>query len=135
MAECIFCKIAFGEISSNKIYEDDKTFAFLDIAPVSKGHALVIPKQHAEKVYEMSNESAEALIKAVQKVGLALEKTFNCDFNVLNNNGELAGQEVRHVHFHIIPRTGEEEFRFNWPSKKYAGGEDRKILERIKGNL
>jgi histidine triad (HIT) family protein len=133
--DCIFCKIAKGEIPSNKVYEDDKTLAFLDIGPVSKGHTLVIPKEHAEKLYELSDESSEALMKTIKRVSKAVEKTFNCDFNVLNNNGKRAGQLVEHVHFHIIPRTGEEEFDFKWPSKKYGEGEDKSILEKIKGNF
>ena len=75
MEECIFCKIAKGDIPSNKVYEDKETLAFLDIAPVSKGHTLVIPKEHAEKVYELSKEASEALFKTVKKVSLALTKS------------------------------------------------------------
>lgn len=135
MENCIFCKIVKGEIPCNKVYEDDKTLAFLDIGPVSKGHTLVIPKEHATKIHELSKESAEALINTVQKVSLAVEKTFNCDFNVLNNNGPKSGQAVMHVHVHIIPRRGDkEEFSFDWPAKKY-NEEDKEILDKIKSNL
>jgi histidine triad (HIT) family protein len=136
MPDCIFCKIINGEIPCNKVYEDEKTLAFLDIGPVSKGHTLVIPKEHAEKVFELGTESSNALMKSVQKVSLAIEKTFNCDFNILNNNGEKAGQAVKHVHFHIIPRRGASgEFSFDWPSKEYAKDEDKGILEKIRENL
>ena len=133
--DCIFCKIVKGEIPCNKLYEDEKTLAFLDIGPVSKGHTLVIPKEHAVRIHELSKESSDALIKTVQKVSLAIEKAFNCDFNILNNNGSKAGQVVNHIHFHIIPRTGEEGFKFNWPSEKYEEGENKEILGKIVENL
>ena len=132
---CIFCKIVKGEIPCNKIYEDEKTLAFLDIGPVNKGHTLVIPKEHAEKIYELSKDSLDALMSSVQKVSLAIEKTLNCDFNLINNNGEKAGQVVKHVHIHIIPRRDKEEFGIKWPSGKYAEGEDKEILEKIRNNL
>ena len=133
--DCIFCKIAKGEIPCNKVYEDDSTIAFLDIGPVSTGHSLVIPKGHFEKIYEMDSESEKALMNTVSKVSKAIEETLNCDFNVLNNNGEKAGQVVKHVHFHIIPRTGEEKFDFNWPSQEYPEGEAEELLKKIKANL
>ena len=136
MPDCIFCKIARGDIPCSKVYEDEKTLAFLDIGPVSKGHTLVIPKEHAEKIYELNLDNAAAIIKTIQKVGLAIEKAFNCDFNILNNNGEKAGQLVKHVHFHIIPRRGiDGEFTYEWPSGQYSEGEDQEIVERIKENL
>lgn len=136
MSDCIFCKIAKGEMPCDKIYEDDKTLAFLDIGPVSKGHTLVIPKEHVDKVYELSVDYSDALFKTIQKVSLAIEKAFGCDFNVLNNNGDKAGQLVKHVHFHIIPRRGDKgEFNYSWPSKKYKKDEDKDTLEKIKENL
>jgi histidine triad (HIT) family protein len=125
-----------GEIPSNKIYEDDKTLAFLDIGPVSKGHALVISKEHAVRFHELSDESAKALAISIKKVSRAIEKAFHCDFNILNNNGSKSGQTVEHVHMHIIPRRGEkDEFHFEWPVKKYAQGEDKEILGKVKANL
>ncbi|MCK5282950.1 MAG: HIT family protein [Nanoarchaeota archaeon] len=133
--DCIFCKIAKGDIPCNKVYEDDKTLAFLDISPVSKGHTLVIPKEHAEKIYELSDESSEALAKTLKKISKAVEKALGCDFNVLNNNGEKAGQLVKHVHFHIIPKQDDTGFEYNWDSKKYEEDEDKEILEKIKTNL
>jgi histidine triad (HIT) family protein len=133
---CIFCRIAKGEIPCNKIYEDEKTLAFLDIGPVSKGHALVIPKEHAEKIYELSDGSLKALAQTVKKVSKAVHDAFDCDLNVLNNNGPKSGQAVMHVHVHIIPRRGEQdEFNFGWPAKKYAEGEDKEILGKIKEKI
>jgi histidine triad (HIT) family protein len=137
MAEsCIFCIIAKGEIPCNKIYEDDKIIGFLDIGPVSKGHALVIPKYHAERLDELSTDLQYALISGVSKISKAIQKALDCDINILNNTGKKAGQLVSHVHFHIIPRRGEkDEFDYNWPVKKYAIGEDKLLLKQIKSKL
>jgi histidine triad (HIT) family protein len=135
MDDCIFCKIAKGEIPCTKVYEDENNLAFLDIGPVSKGHTLVIPKEHAEKIHDLSQESTNSLMEAVKKVSKAIEKTFDCDFNLINNNGEKAGQVVKHVHVHIIPRTGEEGFAMKWPAGKYAEGEDKEVAEKINNSL
>lgn len=136
MSDCIFCKICKGEIPCYKIYEDEHTLAFLDIGPVSKGHTLVIPKEHATRIHELSDTAAKALALSIKKVSKAVEESFNCDFNVLNNNGEKAGQAVWHVHAHIIPRRGDtEEFSFDWPASSYKGEEGKEILEKIKSKL
>ena len=107
---CIFCKIVKGEIPAKILYEDEKTLAFLDISPRSKGHTLIIPKEHYETFEELPEEVAIDLIKTIKKVIKRL-KSLNPDgYNILNNNGPVAGQEVPHVHFHIIPRyKGEKE--------------------------
>ena len=107
---CIFCKIVKGEIPAKILYEDEKTLAFLDISPRSKGHTLVIPKEHYETFEELPEEVAIDLIKTIKKVIKRL-KSLNPDgYNILNNNRPVAGQEVPHVHFHIIPRyKGEKE--------------------------
>ena len=137
MADCIFCMISQGKVPCHKVYEDEKCFAFLDIAPVSRGHVLVIPKEHAAKMHELSDESCPALMLAVKKVSKAVQEAFSCDFNILNNNGKMAGQAVHHVHFHVIPRRGiKEEFSFNWVPRKQQGDDDAKeILERIKERI
>ena len=107
---CIFCKIAKGEIPAKILYEDEKTLAFLDISPRSKGHTLVKPKEHYETFEELPEEVAIGLIKTIKRVIMKL-KSLNPDgYNILNNNRPVAGQEVPHVHFHIIPRyKGEKE--------------------------
>ena len=107
---CIFCKIVKGEIPAKILYEDEKTLAFLDISPRSKGHTLIIPKEHYETFEELPEEVAIDLIKTIKKVIKRL-KSLNPDgYNILNNNRPVAGQEVPHVHFHIIPRyKGEKE--------------------------
>lgn len=102
---CIFCKIIAGMIPSFKIYEDEHTLAFLDIAPFEKGHLLVLPKHHAPMLQDLPLEALQSTIAVVQKLGHHLIKTLPCDgFNVLQNNGACATQTVPHVHFHLIPR-------------------------------
>ena len=111
---CVFCAIAEGEIPSFKVYEDDLVLAYLDINPFSKGHTLVIPKEHSSGLIETSDETLAVLISRVKKVANHLKTALPCDgFNILQNNGEAAGQTVMHIHFHIVPRYGKEEIAFN----------------------
>lgn len=107
--DCIFCAIAAGEIPSFKVYEDDLVLAYLDINPFSKGHTLVIPKAHSTGLLDTDDATLAAVIARVKKVAAHITAKLGCDgFNILQNNGEAAGQTVRHVHFHIIPRwTGD----------------------------
>ncbi|WP_456271908.1 HIT family protein [Bacillus sp. AK031] len=107
MSDCIFCKIIDGEIPSSKVYEDEHVLAFLDISQVTKGHTLVIPKVHKENVYELTDEIASKVFSAVPKISNAIKAEYNpIGLNLLNNNGEDAGQSVFHFHLHIIPRYG-----------------------------
>ena len=107
--DCIFCAIAAGEIPSFKVYEDDLVVAYLDINPFTKGHTLVIPKAHSQDLLETPDETLAAIIARVKKVAAHLKAALPCDgFNILQNNGEAAGQTVHHVHFHIVPRYGQE---------------------------
>ena len=102
---CIFCAIAAGEIPSFKVYEDDLVLAYLDINPFSKGHTLVIPKAHTEGLLDTPDETLATIIARVKKVAAHLKQALPCDgFNIVQNNGEVAGQTVKHVHFHIVPR-------------------------------
>ena len=111
--DCIFCAIAAGEIPSFKIYEDNLVLAYLDINPFSKGHTLVIPKEHSSGLLDTSDETLAVLAARVKKVAAHLKSALPCDgFNILQNNGEAAGQTVMHIHFHIVPRYGKEEISF-----------------------
>ena len=103
MTSCVFCRIITGEIPSQKVYEDHETLAFLDINPASKGHTLVIPKEHYEFLSQMPEREYLSFMKSLQKVTKALMK-YTDGVNILQNNGKDAGQLVPHVHFHIIPR-------------------------------
>lgn len=111
--DCIFCAIAAGEIPSFKVYEDDFALAYLDINPFSRGHTLVIPKVHTEGLLDTGDEALAKIVSRVKKVAAHLRTALPCDgFNILQNNGEAAGQTVRHVHFHIVPRYGAEPISF-----------------------
>lgn len=133
--DCIFCKIIKGEIPSAKVYEDEYTCAFLDISPVNKGHTLVIPKKHAEKLTDLDDAALMDLIKSVAKITRAVEKGVKADgANVTLNNGEAAGQVVKHVHFHIIPRFKGDGLKL-WPQGKYGEGEIQNITKKIKGSF
>ena len=103
--DCVFCAIAAGEIPSFKVYEDDLVLAYLDINPFTEGHTLVIPKDHTTGLLDTPAETLKEIVVRVQKVAAHLKAALPCEgFNILQNNGEAAGQTVRHVHFHIIPR-------------------------------
>lgn len=102
---CLFCKIISGEVPSYKIYEDDAVYAFLDIYPASEGHTLVAPKKHFSNFTDMSAEDIALLFEAARKVTAAVENAFSAEgSNIGINNGEVAGQDVPHVHVHVIPR-------------------------------
>jgi histidine triad (HIT) family protein len=118
MAETVFSKILRGEIPSHKLYEDAQVLAFLDIAPVAPGHAVVIPKEPAETLDRLSDDAAAALGRVLPRLCRALmAATGTKEFNVLQNNGRLAHQAVDHVHFHIIPKPSEAEgLGVKWPA-------------------
>lgn len=136
MVDCVFCKIVKGEIPSAKLYEDDEVLAFLDIAPVNKGHALVIPKKHYENLYDLPEEEFLKVASVVKRVAGAVKKATNAQgINVLQANEKAAGQEVMHFHVHIIPRFLEDGSGFKWPKKEYSEGEMKEFQEKIKSNL
>jgi histidine triad (HIT) family protein len=120
MAETIFSKILRGEVPCHKLYEDAQVLAFLDIAPVAPGHTVVIPKEPAETLDALSDDSAAALGRVLPRLCRALQTvTGTREFNVLQNNGRLAHQAVDHVHFHIIPKPSEAQgLGVVWPASK-----------------
>lgn len=110
MNDCIFCKILNNEIPSFTVYEDEDFKAILDIAPATKGHVLIIPKEHSENIFELSNDKAEKLFLVAKKITTALKNILNVsNFNLIQNNGRIAGQTVNHFHLHIIPRYSLDE--------------------------
>ena len=112
---CIFCKIAAGDIPSATIYEDDDFRVILDIEPASKGHALLLPKEHYANLYELPDELASKALVVVKKVVTQLTDVLGCEgYNVLQNNGEAAGQTVFHFHIHMIPRYQEDQVTITW---------------------
>ena len=112
-SDCIFCKIAKGEIPSKKIYERNNFFSIPDANPIVKGHSLVISKKHFDNILEMPSSLGRELLDCVKQTAIKLMKEQKIDgFNVINNNFEAAGQVVKHVHFHIIPRKKEDNLKF-----------------------
>lgn len=102
---CIFCRIADGEIPSKTLYEDDMFRVILDINPASKGHALILTKKHFANIYELDNETAAEALVLARRMATVMTEALGCDgFNILQNNGEVAGQTVFHFHIHLIPR-------------------------------
>lgn len=103
--DCIFCKIANGEIPSSTIYEDEQFRVILDLGPASKGHALILPKEHFKDVCGLDEKVAAKILPLGAKLGAAMKKSLGCaGFNLVQNNGEAAGQTVFHFHMHVIPR-------------------------------
>lgn len=131
MSECIFCKIIKGEIPSYKIYEDDKVYAFLDIACDAVGHTLVVPKQHCANVLDCDEDSLKAVAVAVQKISRHYVE--NCGFdgvNVLNASGKSAQQSVFHLHFHIVPRKIDDGLNM-WPLEGKQEIDLKQIAEKL----
>ncbi len=119
---CIFCKIVNGELPSWTVYEDEDFKAFLDIEPASKGHVVLIPKNHSANLYELPEEDASRILLVAKKVGAALQRALPCDgLNVLQNNGEYAGQTVFHYHIHLIPRYKGDGVRLEWAKGAMEG--------------
>ncbi|PWA11801.1 HIT family protein [Pueribacillus theae] len=136
---CIFCKIIAGEIPSAKVYENEHVLAFLDISQVTEGHTLVIPKNHEENVYELSEESAKHVFQAVPKIANAIKEKFNpIGMNLLQNNGEAAGQTVFHYHVHLLPRYGKDDgFGLVWKTHhdEYTPEKLQEMAEKIASGI
>ena len=136
MDDCIFCKMAEGEIPVTKIYEDEAILAFLDIGPVSDGHTLVIPKQHFENLHDCPGELLGQVGACLGKIAKAVLAAMNSEgYNVLCNNGAAAGQLIKHLHFHIIPRKNGDGVFDRWPVYKYQEGRIEAIAAEIRKNL
>ena len=113
--DCIFCKIAAGEIPSRKIYEDSDLIAIMDLNPTSKGHSLIIPKEHCTNIYDIDEDIAAKVMKTAKKLATKMTVALNCDgFNLLQNNGETAGQTMFHFHMHLIPRYENDGQHILW---------------------
>lgn len=127
--DCIFCKIANGEIPSKTIYEDEKFRVILDLGPAAKGHALVLPKEHFANLYELPAEWCAEAFCLARKMAAQMTEKLGCDgFNLVQNNGEVAGQTVFHFHIHLIPRYEGEEKIIDWK----PGSPTQEELEAVK---
>lgn len=133
---CIFCKIIANEISSYTVYEDDIFKAILDISPAAKGHTILISKKHFANLFELDQETASKAMVVASKVSKALMEELKCDgVNILQNNGEAAGQTVFHFHIHLIPRYDNDSVNILWKHQSYQDGEAASIAEAINSKI
>ncbi len=129
---CIFCKIANGEIPSKTLYEDEEFRVILDLAPATKGHALILPKSHYKNLYELPDETAAKVMKLAKKMATTMTEKLGCDgFNIVQNNNEVAGQTVFHFHMHLIPRYENDNQRISWNPLEMTQDE----LEAVKNQI
>lgn len=133
MENCIFCKIAQGEIPSATLYEDEDFRVILDLGPASKGHALIMPKVHAADLYELPDEVAAKALVLAKKMAARMTEALQCDgFNLVQNNGECAGQTVFHFHIHLIPRYKGDGVGISWKPGTLSEEDKEEILAKIK---
>ena len=132
---CIFCKLANGVFPTNSIYEDEDFNVILDASPATKGHALILPKEHYANIYEMDEELLGKAAKLAKKIITHEKEVLGCDgYNIVQNNGEVAGQTVFHFHMHLIPRYGNDENKkiIEWDQNEFSEEEMKSICEAMK---
>ncbi|MEE4356643.1 MAG: HIT family protein [Desulfococcaceae bacterium] len=138
MDDCIFCKIVKGEIPSFKVYEDEQVYAFADINPINKGHTLIIPKNHAENIWEMSEEDMQAVHRAAKKVAHAIQEALQPQgIACAQLNGKAVNQVVMHYHYHLIPKSADEPemTMTHWELKPGDMDQIKEISEKIAAAL
>ena len=130
--DCIFCKIIAGKIPSMSVLETESALAFLDIGPLAEAHLLVIPKCHYARLDEIPEQEVRDLTALLPRLARAVVKVTAAEgYNILQNNGQVAGQAVEHVHFHIIPRKEGDGLGYRWPAKDYEPGRADEIHSRL----
>ena len=130
--DCIFCKLANGVFETNKIYEDDDFTVILDAAPATKGHALILPKEHYANIYELDGETAGKALKLAKKLAIHMTDKLGCDgFNIIQNNGEAAGQTVFHFHVHLIPRYKDDGAVLQWNPTSPDADEQKELCRLL----
>ncbi len=129
---CVFCKIVSGEIPSMSVTETEYALSFLDVAPLAEGHLLVIPKRHYARLDEMPQEALGQLMRLLSPLARAVQKVTGAGgYNILQNNGGVAGQVVKHVHFHIIPRSQGDGLGYRWLAKEYQSGRGEQVRNQL----
>ena len=130
--DCIFCKLANGDIPTNAIYEDEYVKAIFDLSPASKGHIIILTKEHFDNVYSIDEATVGHVYKVAAKLADGINQALDCEgINILQNNGELAGQTVFHFHVHIIPRYKGDTVRAGWVPGKITKDEIEELSEKI----
>ena len=131
--KCIFCKLANGEIPTATLYEDEDFRVILDASPAAKGHALIIPKEHYANLYELDDELAAKVLVLAKKMITKLTDVLGCDgYNIVQNNGEAAGQTVYHFHLHMIPRYKDDGVGIGWKMGELVDEDKEELLAKIK---
>ena len=131
-ANCIFCKIVAGEIPSRTLFEDEDFKVMLDVGPASKGHALIVPKEHYANIYELPDELAGKAMRLAKRMATHMTNVLNCDgFNILQNNGEVAGQTVFHYHMHLIPRYKGSDEMILWNANHFSDEQMDALEEQL----
>ncbi len=132
--ECIFCKLAGGQIPTNSIYEDDDFKVVMDLSPASKGHCIILPKTHAKNLLELPDEYCQKILLVAKKCCKVLKEVLHCDgINVLQNNGKVAGQTIFHLHIHLIPRYEGDNVHIKWVEHKEESNLEELAAEIRKG--
>lgn len=130
--DCIFCKLANGDIPTNVVYEDEDFTVIMDAAPATKGHSLILPKEHYANIYELDEEIAGKAFKLAKKLASEMTEKLGCDgFNIVQNNGETAGQTVFHFHMHLIPRYENDGQSILWNPTNPSKEEQAEILAKL----
>lgn len=131
-ADCVFCKIVAGDIPCHRVFESERVLAFLDIQPLSEGHTVVIPKDHAERLDTLDPADAAAVAAELGGLGKRICEAVSGDgYNVLQNNGAVSGQVVQHVHFHIIPRHADDGLGYRWNARSASNEQLGALAARI----
>ena len=131
-ANCIFCKIANGEVPSQTLYEDETFRVILDLGPSTKGHALILPKEHHANLYELPETTAGEVMKLAKKMASVMTERLGCEgFNLVQNNGDLAGQTVFHFHMHLIPRYRADGQKIGWKPQEVSQAELEAVKDQI----
>lgn len=130
--DCIFCKLANGDIPTNSIYEDDNFNVILDMGAATKGHALILPKEHADNLFELPDETAAKMLPLAKKLATHMKEKLGCDgLNLVQNNGSVAGQTVMHFHLHLIPRYENDGQKISWKPGQPSGEELSAVRELL----
>ncbi|MHB8129861.1 MAG: HIT family protein [Mobilitalea sp.] len=133
---CIFCKIIAGEIPSATVYEDEDFKVVMDIFPAAKGHTIILPKKHSDNLFELDDDTATKALMVARKVATAMQAELDCEgINLLQNNGEVAGQTIFHFHIHLIPRFRGDLVQTTWEHGSYLEGEAASVASAIAARI
>lgn len=136
MENCVFCNLANGIWDSATLYEDEDFRVILDLGPAAKGHALILPKEHYANIYEIPEELAAKAIVLAKKMAGIMTEALGCDgFNIVQNNGEAAGQTVFHFHMHLIPRYKDDNAGFGWKTGELDETTKQEVLAKVSAKM